>query len=105
MLGDEILLLGIAVQPPWQLVDQHLDTEVDPNFRTKSEVKIRRLSSALEKEPSPCPETEVNYSVPTSRRELPLRPQKGTRPRARSPRVSGSPGPDQPVVTTAAQPV
>ena len=31
MRGDEILLLGIGVQPPWQLVDQHLDTSTQPH--------------------------------------------------------------------------
>ena len=31
MRGDEILLLGIGVQAPWQLVDQHLDTQKSPN--------------------------------------------------------------------------
>ena len=31
MHGDEILLLGIGIQPPWQLVDQHLDTSTQPH--------------------------------------------------------------------------
>ena len=31
MRGDEILLLGIGIQPPWQLVDQHLDTTTQPH--------------------------------------------------------------------------
>jgi transposase len=31
MRGDEILLLGIGIQPPWQLVDQHLDTSKQPH--------------------------------------------------------------------------
>ena len=31
MRGDEILLLGIGIQPPWQLVDQHLDTSTQPH--------------------------------------------------------------------------
>lgn len=31
MRGDEILLLGIGIQAPWQLVDQHLDTQKSPN--------------------------------------------------------------------------
>ena len=30
MRGDYILLLGIGIQPPWQLVDQHLDTSKQP---------------------------------------------------------------------------
>ena len=31
MRGDEIRLLGIGIQPPWQLVDQHLDTTTRPH--------------------------------------------------------------------------
>jgi len=31
MRGDEILLLGIGIQPPWQLVDQYLDTSTQPH--------------------------------------------------------------------------
>ena len=31
MRGDEILLLGIGIQPPWQLVDQHRDTATQPH--------------------------------------------------------------------------
>lgn len=31
MRGDEVLLLGIGIQPPWQLVDQHLDTAMQPH--------------------------------------------------------------------------
>ena len=31
MHSDDILLLGIGIQPPWQLVDQHLDTSTQPH--------------------------------------------------------------------------
>ena len=31
MRADDILLLGIGIQPPWQLVDQHLDTSTAPH--------------------------------------------------------------------------
>ena len=31
MRSDDILLLGIGIQPPWQLVDQHLDTSTQPH--------------------------------------------------------------------------
>lgn len=31
MHGDDILLLGIGIQPPWQLVDQHLETSTQPH--------------------------------------------------------------------------
>jgi hypothetical protein len=30
MRGDEILLLAICIQTPWQLVEQHLDTTTQP---------------------------------------------------------------------------
>ena len=30
MRGEDILLLGIGGQPPWQLMDQHLDTSKEP---------------------------------------------------------------------------
>ena len=31
MRSDDILLLGIGIQPPWRLVDQHLDTSTQPH--------------------------------------------------------------------------
>ena len=31
MRGDESLLLGIDIQPAWQLVDQHLDSSPQPH--------------------------------------------------------------------------
>ena len=31
MHSDEILLLGIGIQHPWRLVDQHLDTSTQPH--------------------------------------------------------------------------
>ena len=31
MRSDDVLLLGIGIQPPWQLVDQHLDTSTQPH--------------------------------------------------------------------------
>ncbi len=31
MDGNEILLLGLGIQPPWQLVDQRLDTDQAPH--------------------------------------------------------------------------
>lgn len=31
MHTDDILLLGIGIQRPWQLVDQHLDTSTQPH--------------------------------------------------------------------------
>ena len=33
MRSDGILLLGIGIQPPWQLVEPHLDTSTRPHER------------------------------------------------------------------------
>jgi len=42
MRGDEILLLGIGIQPPWELVDQHLDTTTQPHEGTSQNRPILR---------------------------------------------------------------
>lgn len=31
MHGEEILLWGIGIQGPWQMVDQHLDASAQPH--------------------------------------------------------------------------
>jgi transposase len=49
MDGNEILLLGLGIQSPWKLVDQHLDTEKSPH-ELHLEVKADRGSTY------PCPE-------------------------------------------------
>lgn len=49
MDGNEILLLGIGIQPPWQLVEQRLDTDKKPH-ELHLEVKAERGSKYA------CPE-------------------------------------------------
>lgn len=39
--SDQILLLGLGIKPPWELVDQHLDTEKSPH-ELHLEVKAER---------------------------------------------------------------
>ena len=41
--GNEILLLGIGIQPPWQLVGQRLETDKKPH-ELHLEVKAERGS-------------------------------------------------------------
>ena len=44
MGGKEILLLGLGIQAPWQLVDQHLD--VDKQLPRACPVLHRRIHAA-----------------------------------------------------------
>ena len=56
MDGTEILLLGIGIQPPWQLVEQRLDTDKTPH-ELHLEVKAERGSKF------PCPECGTDCSA------------------------------------------
>ena len=52
MRADDILLLGIGIQPPWQLVDQHLDTSTAPH-------ELHLQMAADRGARFPCPECGV----------------------------------------------
>jgi len=56
MDGNEILLLGLGIQTPWQLVDQHLDTDKTPH-ELHLEVKAARGSKYA------CPECGQLWSA------------------------------------------
>ena len=56
MDGNEILLLGLGLQSPWQLVSQHLDTDKHPHELTL-EVKAERGSQYA------CPECGALHSA------------------------------------------
>lgn len=55
MDGNEILLLGLGIERPWQLVDQRLDTDKTPH-ELHLEVKAERCSK---------------YACPAARTALP----------------------------------